>query len=209
MFVRFTAALVVALALVLGLGVIFAPAQAWAGTSTEVQLHPPHVGTESDDCGAGWHFVVNQLEEGHVAGTLTATFQNAGTVQVDANKVLRSVQHFDVVLGGADTLLSASVIVSGDHPEAKLLLSHVECVTNTSTTSTTVAETTTTVVETTTTTVAETTTTTVAETTTTSVTESTLPATGIENGQATGLVAGLLIVAGMTTLAFARGRKEF
>jgi hypothetical protein len=66
-----------------------------------------------------WHFVLNQSATNNQ--TLTATFQNAGTITVSPDKVVDSyVLHYDIITG-ADTLLSAST--SGN--TGMLQLSHI------------------------------------------------------------------------------------
>lgn len=195
-------------------------------------LHAPHVGTTSE-CPAVWHFVHNQVP-GAEQGALTAKFQNAGTVTVSANKVLKSTQHYDIKLDSPDVLLGASDNVEG----GKLVLSHVECVeTQTTTTTTTTATTATTTTTTTppdttsttttsittppesttttappetttTSTIPETSTTTIPGTTSTTLTVATLPETGAGS---TGMLAGLGIAAllsGTGLLFLARYAKE-
>jgi hypothetical protein len=72
-------------------------------------------------CGGEWHWVHNQLPAGTTGGTLTATFENAGTVQITG--VLNpagTTLHYRVTLAEGDTLISASDDVSG----GRLLLSN-------------------------------------------------------------------------------------
>lgn len=97
-----------------------------AGSASAVALHSPHQGTsvECDD-GVLWHFVHNQVGAGDTTtGELTATFAEAGVVQVSAYKVLRSVRHYEVITSSSDTLVTASDSISG----GKLVLSNTDCV---------------------------------------------------------------------------------
>lgn len=89
------------------------------------------------DLGAGqvlWHFVLVQTSA--TTGTLTVTFQNAGTFSVPSTKKTGGTLHFDVITG-EDTLLGASTDVVGK----LLLLSHI-CSGGTTTTTTTTETTT-------------------------------------------------------------------
>jgi hypothetical protein len=72
-------------------------------------------------CGGEWHWVHNQLPAGTTGGTLTATFENLGTVQITG--VLNpagTTLHYRITLDEGDTLISASDDVSG----GRLLLSN-------------------------------------------------------------------------------------
>jgi hypothetical protein len=84
-------------------------------------LNPSQVGAA---CGVGetgtWHFVNNQTR-GAAAGTLTATFTDAGVVVEGATTVNRNNQHFFVV-GPAGPLLGASTDLQG-----RLVLSDLDC----------------------------------------------------------------------------------
>ena len=120
------------------------------------------------NCGGEWHWLHNQTSA--TSGTLTAVFQNAGTIVVNNSASPSANLHYYINLSSGDTLLSAGDNVDG----GMLLLSHYPtCPTTTTaapTTTTTAAPTTTTTVEqSTTTTAAPTTTTTAAPTTTTTV----------------------------------------
>jgi hypothetical protein len=86
-------------------------------------LHTAHQGTTVEcDGPVLWHFVHNQVTTAD-AGTLTATFMDAGDIVVDADTVLPKVQHYYVTTPGGDTLLDASDTIA----EGKLVLSHTEC----------------------------------------------------------------------------------
>ena len=82
-------------------------------------------------CASGhalWHFVNNQTGGQQTPATLIASFSvpGVGTVNYSAvsNKVLQSVQHFDVETDGTATLVNAS---TGNLP-GRLVLSDVTCV---------------------------------------------------------------------------------
>ena len=82
-------------------------------------------------CASGhalWHFVNNQTGGVQAPATIVATFSvpGGGTLVVSelSNKVLASVQHFDVETDGTATLVSAS---TGSLP-GRLVLSDVTCV---------------------------------------------------------------------------------
>jgi hypothetical protein len=106
------AAIVAALALTM---LLAAPALA-------VDINPGQIPTSSDstsisqDCTAphnaapgtvDWHFVLNQSSTNNQ--TLTATFDNFGTVTVSPDKVTDTyVLQYDIVTGSPDTLRSAS-----------------------------------------------------------------------------------------------------
>jgi LPXTG-motif cell wall-anchored protein len=139
-------------------------------TVNEAVLHGPHAGASNEtfsrgSCspplgsGAfGWHFVLTGNDSTFL--TITATFQNAGTVTSFVSHP--TGKHAYVVTPGFDVLLAASATVTG--PPSTFVLSHV-CVPQVVVTTTTAPETTTTAPETTTT--APETTTTAPETTTT------------------------------------------
>lgn len=88
-------------------------------------LHAAHRGTTVEcDGQVLWHFVHNQVGRSNsTRGTLTAIFDDSGSVIVLANKVLRSVRHYDVLTDAGDTLINASDTIG----EGKLVLSHTEC----------------------------------------------------------------------------------
>ena len=161
-----------------------------AGPAVAIPQSNPEFPTVS--CGGEWHWVHNQTSA--TSGTLTATFQNAGTLSVasDPNSPA-GVLHYFINLSAGDTLLSASDDVSG----GMLVLSHYPSCQATTTTlgssttsgsststsgstttigSSTTMGTTTTTTGSTTTTTASTTTTTVS-TTTASTTTTTAPTT--------------------------------
>lgn len=96
-----------------------------AGAATAADLHTPHEGTAvSCDGPVLWHFVHNQVDRGDTTtGELTATFETAGAMSVDAYKSLQRVRHYEVITPTADTLLGAADSISG----GKLVLSHTEC----------------------------------------------------------------------------------
>jgi hypothetical protein len=112
-----------------------------AQSTTTVQLHQDTPITSDDSEFGGecegedvpdgqvlFHFVLVNLDEGTAAGTLTATFENAGTVTVDASKVVAKgkTQHFDVIVDAPDTLLSASAMVEAQASTKVMLnLSHI------------------------------------------------------------------------------------
>jgi opacity protein-like surface antigen len=82
----------------------------------------------ADDCAefnvqegqVAWHFVLNQSDTNDQ--TLTATFENAGTITVSNYKWLDTyVLHYVIYTGSPDTLLSAST--SGE--SGNLQLSHI------------------------------------------------------------------------------------
>ncbi|RKY28981.1 MAG: hypothetical protein DRP74_09380, partial [Candidatus Omnitrophota bacterium] len=72
-----------------------------------------------------WHFILNQVAGTTTPGTLTATFQNAGTITVTSSKVNQSTQHFYIGTSADDILLSASATVYSPQCRANLVLSHV------------------------------------------------------------------------------------
>jgi hypothetical protein len=89
-------------------------------------LHAPHQGTPHDSAdfpcdpdhlgliGPGevvWHFVLTQPEAG--SGTITAQFENAGTVVHASADSPANVLHFFVITNVPDTLLDASTDVDG------------------------------------------------------------------------------------------------
>jgi hypothetical protein len=77
-------------------------------------------GTQSAACGGEWHWVHNQTSA--TSGTLTATFQNAGTISVsNGAPFTANILHYYIYLPAGDTLLSASDNVNDD---GKLVLSH-------------------------------------------------------------------------------------
>ena len=136
-----------ATALVVSLFAIARPAMAGA-VGTTVSLQESQRGTNSDDetsdpdcgdfgttgSGVVWHFILNNLDDGTAAGSLTAEFESAGTVgpitstKVEANG---KTQHFYVFTPTADTLEDAEATVSaqntdpGEPSGPKLVLSHV------------------------------------------------------------------------------------
>jgi hypothetical protein len=72
-------------------------------------------------CGGEWHWVHNQLPAGTTGGTLTATFENAGTIVITGKlNPAGTTLHYRVTLADGDTLLSASDDVDG----GRLLLSN-------------------------------------------------------------------------------------
>lgn len=96
----------------------------WLNPSSNgvTELHGPHQGVFSCPDGGSWHFVLNQVSPSITkAGTITAEFSNSGTVTAQADKVLRTVRHFNIE--GAGTLITASVDIGG----AMLVLSDFEC----------------------------------------------------------------------------------
>lgn len=126
-------------------------------------LHEPHIGSACEGTGQ-WHFVHNQIPEGSPTGTITVMFSISGEVSATADKVLKKVQHYNLV--GAGAILWAQDDIDG----GKLVLSDFTCdevTTTTKATTTTTKATTTTTKATTTTTKATTTTTTKPPTTTT------------------------------------------
>ena len=160
-----------------------------AGPAIAIPQSNPEFPTVS--CGGEWHWVHNQTNA--TSGTLTATFQNVGTISVgsDPNSPA-DVLHYYINLSAGDTLLSASDDVAG----GMLVLSHFpscQATTttqastttrgssttggSTSTASTTTTSSSTTASTTTTTTSPTTTTTTTAPTTTTTTTTTTAPTT--------------------------------
>ena len=142
-------------------------------------------GSQSAACGGEWHWVHNQTSA--TSGTLTATFQNAGTISVANDAPFSAnVLHYYIYLAAGDTLLSASDNVVDD---GKLVLSHwPTCQGSTTTTSqatTSTSEATTTTSEATTTTSEATTTTSEATTTTSQATTTTSQATTTTTAQVT------------------------
>jgi hypothetical protein len=124
-------------ALALSLLTIVSPARA----ATTVPLANQFVGQQSatfnhdSDCGdfatgsgVVWHFVLNGLDAGTAAGTLSVTFENAGTQTATGQPVGNgSTQHFYVVTPDDDKLTGGSASVE-DQSEARnsnLVLSHV------------------------------------------------------------------------------------
>ena len=163
------------------------PGNIFADTSnnTVVPLHGPHVGTDSstfgkdsDDNGLTdpvvWHFVLNKLDKGTPAGTLTAVIEINGVAQtytVTASVTNNKMQHFYLGTPGDGILISASATVALQSGSPDLMLSHVthNNTTPDETTTTVTDETTTTVTDETTTTIPGNTTTTVPGDTTTTV----------------------------------------
>ena len=71
-----------------------------------------------------WHFVLNGLPDGHdspIAGHFT--FTGAGTLDVDSNKHLQKVEHWDVYTTGDDVLEGATADYNGDYNNFNL--SHI------------------------------------------------------------------------------------
>jgi hypothetical protein len=167
------------------------PGNIFADTSnnTVVPLHGPYVGTDSstfgedsDDNGLTdpvvWHFVLNKLDKGTPAGTLTAVIEINGVAQtytVTASVTNNKMQHFYLGTPGDGILRSASATVALQSGSPGLRLSHVthNNTTPDETTTTIPNETTTTVTDETTTTVTDETTTTIPDETTTTVTDET------------------------------------
>ncbi|MCV0403044.1 MAG: hypothetical protein K5924_04975, partial [Chloroflexi bacterium] len=135
------------LALAFSAVAIATPALAVDHGGTDVDLHQStpiasddeeFTGTDAEcrDVESGealWHFVLNKLDAGTSAGELYATFDHAGSVVAsgtiisDASQV--QVQHFDVIVGSGDTLLSAYASVDSQSADTgngpMLVLSHV------------------------------------------------------------------------------------
>lgn len=77
-----------------------------------------------------WHFILNGLDPGTPAGTLTAVFQPGGTHTVTGDPSGNgNTQHFYVYLNAPATLLSATASVAPQTGSPNLVLSHVatEC----------------------------------------------------------------------------------
>ncbi len=127
-----------------------------AGPAGAIPQSNPSFPTVS--CGGEWHWLHNQTSA--TSGTLTAVFQNAGTIVVNNSASPSGNLHYYINLSSGDTLLSAGDNVDG----GMLLLSHYPTC---PTTTTAAPTTTTTAAPTTTTTVQQSTTTTAAPTTTT------------------------------------------
>lgn len=92
--------------------------------------------TSQDDCGefgntgsgVVWHFILNGLDEGTAAGSLTASFEDAGSIgpqTADAVNADGKTQHFYVFTPTADTLITASAVVDTASDGGQLVLSHV------------------------------------------------------------------------------------
>ncbi len=131
---RIALAIAALAALTFALAVSVRPAYAGGGAT----LHESHVGTDSsqtadgEDCGDAtvpdgqvlWHFVLNGLPDGHdspIAGHFT--FTGAGTLDVDSNKSLKTVEHWDVYTTGDDVLEGATADWNGDYNQFNL--SHI------------------------------------------------------------------------------------
>jgi hypothetical protein len=107
-----------------------------AFATISVSLQGAHVGAssltfnnEGDDGGLSapvvWHFVLNGLDHGTPAGTLTVTFASAGTMTATGIPVGNgSMQHFYVGTPGHDTLTGGSASVDSTDV-GNLVLSHV------------------------------------------------------------------------------------
>jgi uncharacterized repeat protein (TIGR01451 family) len=102
---------------------------ALASTTVPLQQDTP---IEATECQEGslitWHFILNGLEPGTDPATLTATFEGlTDPITVTGVPVGQGrTQHFNIETT-ADTLLSASAVVEGEQPDAKLVLSHIFC----------------------------------------------------------------------------------
>ena len=68
-----------------------------------------------------WHFIQNQVGDEDASGTLTATFTDAGKVEVESYKKSGPVLHWQIITGH-DTLLDASTDVDSD---GNFNLSHI------------------------------------------------------------------------------------
>ena len=96
-----------------------------AGTANAIPQSNPSFPTVT--CGGTWHWVHNQLPAGTSGGTLTATFQDAGTLTAvgvpkgGGNTGTPATIHYDIALAAGDTLVSASDDISG----GRLLLSTI------------------------------------------------------------------------------------
>ena len=91
-----------------------------SGTANAIPQSNPSFPTV--ECGGTWHWVHNQLPTGTTGGTLTATFQNAGTITIVGVPKGNgpATIHYTVVLASGDTLISASDDIDG----GRLLLSN-------------------------------------------------------------------------------------
>ena len=114
---------------------IVATAAVLMGISTANAIPQSNPSFPTVTCGGTWHWVHNQLPAGTTGGTLTATFENAGTVTVTGvPNASGTTIHYTLVLAEGDTLLSASDTISG----GRLLLSDFPiCETTTPPTTTT------------------------------------------------------------------------
>jgi hypothetical protein len=123
------------LGLLAALGLVAAMAMPVAASS-QIFLHEPHKGIDSadapsfeaDDCGdfttgVVWHFILNQYD-GDDAGTIFATFEDAGVLSDEATKVV-GAQHFYLNTPTDDVLVDAYVEVDGEAGDANLVLSHI------------------------------------------------------------------------------------
>jgi hypothetical protein len=92
-------------------------------TSGDAEFQGSEAECEEADAQPGqvvWHFIINQSSTDDQ--TVTATFQNAGTITQSPDKVVDTfVLHYDFTTGSPDTLLSASS--SGS--TGILVLSHI------------------------------------------------------------------------------------
>ena len=127
--IRRFAALLAAFAMVL---VVAAPAFANdLSQSTPISAdNPAYQGTDTDCAGLNlqpgqvlWHFVHTGTSSANLPSTLTATFQNAGTVTVDGFVNGNSIVMYNITtVTGTDTLISASDTITND---GNLNLSHI------------------------------------------------------------------------------------
>ncbi|HKG57717.1 MAG TPA: hypothetical protein VKA85_10760, partial [Candidatus Limnocylindrales bacterium] len=80
---------------------------------------------EGDAAPAGsvlWHFIQTQVDAGTESGTLTVTFETAGTMHVESTRQTGGALHWYVTTGDPDTLTAAESDVSS---EGNLVLSHI------------------------------------------------------------------------------------
>jgi hypothetical protein len=132
------ALLVASLALALGSGEAVAQrSQTPTPSGTKpISIKDGHKGTHvecSDSQQIEWHFVITQIADSSLApGSITAQFQNAGTVTIGLDKFTGGTAHYTYYTSSPETLIDASATIYAGW-DGQFNLSHAECVGSTPT----------------------------------------------------------------------------
>ncbi|MCM8750319.1 hypothetical protein NET02_14290 [Thermomicrobiaceae bacterium CFH 74404] len=98
------------------------------GGTTEIEIKQ---GNFTKSCPQGqqveWHFVITQIDqESNAPSSITATFQNAGTVTITREKFTGGTAHYTYYTSGSDTLITATATIYEDW-NGQFNLSHAKC----------------------------------------------------------------------------------